>query len=190
MDAAAFEQVYGAFRDFHTYFAPLFGRRETRDRSRDYLQALLVQFGERRNAENLSESVGVSARAMQRFLTDSPWDDDTAIGRLQGYLAPRLGHPEAVGVLDGSDFPKQRVRHHNGRSGLRLVRGNAVGPWTNAEIALSRVMPSAASSVAFLNEATGSGMNVRRGAGGEGAEGAGRSKSVHRCCLIKIAPLH
>ena len=31
---------------------------------------------------------------------------------------------------------QQWVRHHNGRSGLRLVRGNAVGPWTNAEIAL------------------------------------------------------
>ncbi len=31
MDAAAFEQVYGAFGDFHAYFAPLFGRRETRD---------------------------------------------------------------------------------------------------------------------------------------------------------------
>ena len=30
MDAAAFEQVYGAFGDFHAYFAPLFGRRETR----------------------------------------------------------------------------------------------------------------------------------------------------------------
>ena len=27
MDAAAFEQVYGAFQDFHAYFAPLFGRR-------------------------------------------------------------------------------------------------------------------------------------------------------------------
>ena len=25
----------------------------------------------------------------------------------QEYLAPRLGHPEAVWVLDGSDFPKQ-----------------------------------------------------------------------------------
>ena len=34
MDAAAFEQVYGAFGDFHAYFAPLFGRRETRDHSR------------------------------------------------------------------------------------------------------------------------------------------------------------
>ena len=107
MDAAAFEQVYGAFQDFHSYFAPLFGRRETRDHSRHYLQALLVQSGERRNAENLSETVPASARVMQRFLAESPWDDDTVIGRLQEYLGPRLGHPGAVWVLDGSDFPKQ-----------------------------------------------------------------------------------
>ena len=110
MDAAAFEQVYGAFQDFHAVFAPLFGRRETRDHSRHYLQALLVQSGERRNAENLSETVPASARAMQRFLTESPWEDDGVMGRLQEYLAPRLGHPEGVWVVDGSDFPKQGVK--------------------------------------------------------------------------------
>ena len=62
-----------AFGDFHAYFALLFGRRETREHSGHYLQALLVQSGERRNAENLSETVPGSARGMQRFLTDSPW---------------------------------------------------------------------------------------------------------------------
>ena len=107
MDAAAFEQVYEAFGEFHSFFAPLFGRRESRDHSRNYLRALLVQSQDRRNAENLSESVGVPARAMQRFLTAAPWDDDAVMGRLQEYLAPRLGHPEAVWGLDGSDFPKQ-----------------------------------------------------------------------------------
>ena len=107
MDAAAFEQVYQNFQEFHAYFAGLFGRRETRERSGHDLQALLVQSGERRNAENLSETVPESARGMQRFLTDSPWDDDAVIGRLQEYLAPKLEHPEAVWVLDGSDFPKQ-----------------------------------------------------------------------------------
>ena len=66
-----------------------------------------MQAGERRNAENLSESVGISARAMQRFLTEARWSDDAVIGRLQEYLAPKLGHPEAVWVFDGSDFPKQ-----------------------------------------------------------------------------------
>ena len=107
MDASAFEQVYRSFRDFHAYFAPLFGRRETREHSGNYLQALLVQDQARRNAENLSESVGISARAMQRFLTEARWSDETVIGRLQEYLAPRLGHLEAVWVFDGSDFPKQ-----------------------------------------------------------------------------------
>ncbi len=55
----------------------------------------------------MSEAVPASARVMQRFLTESPWDDDAVIGRLQEYLGLRLGHPEAVWVLDGSDFPKQ-----------------------------------------------------------------------------------
>ena len=77
------------------------------EHSRHYLQALLVQSGERRNAENLSETVPASARGMQRFLTDSPWEDDVIIGRLQEYLRSRLEYPEAVWVLDGSDFPKQ-----------------------------------------------------------------------------------
>ena len=96
MDAAAFEQVYEAFGEFHSFFGPLFGPREARDHSRHYLQTLLVQSQDRRNAENLSESVGVSARAMQRFLTEAPWDDDAMMGRLQECLAPRLEHPEAV----------------------------------------------------------------------------------------------
>ena len=89
MDASAFEQVYGAFQDFHAYFGPLFGRREARDHSRHYLQALLVQSGERRNAENLSEMVPASARVMQRFLTAAPWDDDAVIGRLQEHYGGR-----------------------------------------------------------------------------------------------------
>ena len=99
----AFEQVYEAFQDFHSYFGPLFGRREARDLRRDYPQALLVQSGERRNAENLP----TSARAVQRFLTESPWDYDAVMERRQEYLDPRLERPEAVWVLDGSGFPKQ-----------------------------------------------------------------------------------
>ena len=107
MDGASFERVYGNFQDFHAFFAASFGRKQWREHSRNYLQGLLVQAGERRNAENLSESVGIPARAMQRFLTEARWSDDAVIGRLQEYLAPKLGHSEAVWVFDGSDFPKQ-----------------------------------------------------------------------------------
>ena len=44
---------------------------------------------------------------MQRFLTGARWDDDALIERRQEYLASGLGHPKAVWLPDGSDFPKQ-----------------------------------------------------------------------------------
>ena len=107
MDAADLEQAFESFEDLHSYFAPLFDRREARELRRHYLLPLLVQSGDRPNAESLSEAVPVSARAMQRFLTESPRDDDRVASRLQGYLGLRLGHLEVVWVLDGNDFPKQ-----------------------------------------------------------------------------------
>ena len=110
MEAGVFERVYQAFQEFHTYFAGAFGRKQWREQSQYYLQGLLVQSQERRNAENLSEMVPVSARSMQRFLTEARWDDDAVIARLQEYLGPRLEHPLAVWVFDGSDFPKQGVK--------------------------------------------------------------------------------
>ena len=119
MDAAAFEQVFGAFQDFHAYFAPLFGRREARGHSRHYLQALLVQSGERRNAENLSETVPASARVMQRFLAESPWDDDTVIGvvnqghqarKLQVMLTPVLAQAELELIDRHQRMVERRIR--------------------------------------------------------------------------------
>jgi SRSO17 transposase len=110
MELAEFERVYQDFREFHAFFAPTFGRIQWREHSGHYLQALLVQSQERRNAENLAETVPVSARALQRFLTEARWDDEAVTGRLQEYLSPRLTHPLAVWVFDGSDFPKQGVK--------------------------------------------------------------------------------
>ena len=106
MDAAAFEQVYEAFGEFHPFFAPLFGRRESRDHSENYVRALLLQSRDRRNAENLSESVGVSARAMQRFFTKAPWDDDTAMGRLQEYLGASAVAPGGAVGAGRQRFPQ------------------------------------------------------------------------------------
>ena len=66
-----------------------------------------MQSQERRNAENLAEMVSVSARSLQRFLTEARWDHGAVIGQLQAYLGPRLLDPWGVWVVDGSDFPKQ-----------------------------------------------------------------------------------
>jgi SRSO17 transposase len=108
LDLQEFDRLEASFRRFHAYFAPAFGRQQWRERSRDYLRGLLVQSGERGNAENLAEAVeGASARVLQRFLTEANWDPLAVTEALHRYLAPRLAHPEAVWIVDESDFPKQ-----------------------------------------------------------------------------------
>ena len=68
MERDDFERIYDSFCAFHAEFAPFFGRQQWREHSGDYLQGLLVQAEERRNAENISEALPVSAHSLQRFL--------------------------------------------------------------------------------------------------------------------------
>ena len=117
MAAADLEVVYEAFPEFHAYFGPEFGRKQWRERSEQYLQALPVQSPERRNGENLSETVAASPRALPRFLTEARWDDDVVVGRLvvgrlQEYQGPRLAEPRGVwcGRWTAATFPKQGMQ--------------------------------------------------------------------------------
>src|SRR5713226_6210744 len=97
MDQAEFDRAATAFAAFHQEFAPLFGRREAQVRSEQYVRGLLVQQTDRRNAENLAESiVGATPRALQRLLTESPWPSEPVIARLQTYLGERLNTPEGL----------------------------------------------------------------------------------------------
>ena len=69
MDAVALERVSEAFQDFHDYFAPDFGRREAREHSRHYLQALLVQSGraaQRREFVGNGSGVATGVTAVSR----------------------------------------------------------------------------------------------------------------------------
>jgi SRSO17 transposase len=111
VDLALFDDVRWQLADFHRRFAPLFGRPEARQRSEQYLRGLVVQQTDRRNAENLAEAIpGATPRALQRFLTEAPWDAAAVVAELQAYLAERLTAPDAVFVLDETGFPKQGTR--------------------------------------------------------------------------------
>src|SRR4051812_184349 len=108
MDGVAFDRVATTFAAFHAQFAPLFGRDETQVHSEQYLRGLFVQHADRRNAENLAEAIaGASPRALQRFVTASPWDDARVLTRLQRVVGTHLSAPDGVWVLDDSGFPKQ-----------------------------------------------------------------------------------
>ena len=111
MAPALFDDVNWQLADFHRRFAPRFGRPEARRRGEQYLRGLIVQQTDRRNAENLAEAVpGATPRALQRFLTEAPWDATAVVGDLQAYVADRLSAPDAVFVLDETGFPKQGTR--------------------------------------------------------------------------------
>ena len=108
MNRAEFDRIAETFADFHREFAPLFGRPEAVDHAEQYLRGLLVQQTDRRNAENVSEAVdGVAPRALQRFLSNSPWLSERVVDRLQRYVGRRLSRPDGIFVIDGSEFPKQ-----------------------------------------------------------------------------------
>jgi SRSO17 transposase len=130
MDLEALDRVEAAFRTFHAGFAPAFGRKQWRQRSHHYLQGLLVQTEERANAENLAERVDVSARSLQRFLTDARWDDRGVIARLQEYLGPHLAHPDAVWAVDESGFPKQGQKS----AGVARQYCGALGKIANCQV--------------------------------------------------------
>lgn len=111
MDPACFDDVSGSLTAFHRRFAPLFGRPEARRRSEQYLRGLVVQQTDRRNAENLADAIpGATPRALQRFLSEAPWDAAAVITELHAYLAERLSAPEAVFVLDETGFVKQGTK--------------------------------------------------------------------------------
>ena len=111
MEPAVFDRVAAVFAGFHQQFARLFGRKEAQQRSEQYVRGLLVQQTDRRNAENLAEAVaGATPRALQRLLTDAPWEADPVIAALHGYVAPRLNAPDGVFVLDETGFPKKGTK--------------------------------------------------------------------------------
>jgi SRSO17 transposase len=108
MDQGAFDRVAVSFAGFHAEFAPLFGRKDTQRRSEQYLRGLLVQQTDRRNAENMAETIaGATPRTLQRLLTEAPWPTEPVIDRLQAYIGARLNEPSGVFVIDESGFPKQ-----------------------------------------------------------------------------------
>ena len=108
MDSADFDRVAATFPAFYWRFAPHFGYPQAQRRCTQYLRGLLVQDAERRNAENLAEAIeGASARTLQRFLTESPWDSGRVIDALHAYLGPRLTADDGVFVVDDTGVAKQ-----------------------------------------------------------------------------------
>jgi len=105
------EAVYelaDALVNFHNIFNPAFNRPVQLELGITYLKGLLSDM-ERKSAEPIALQYldPQRVRALQRFLTDSPWDEALGSQLYQNRMAALIGSDDGIFTVDSSEFPKQ-----------------------------------------------------------------------------------
>ena len=102
------ETVGRELTEFSALFGPTFGRSEPAALFELYLQGLLSD-AERKNVEAIALKLDGPERVrnLQRFMSDSPWDEPWMRKRHWELCAEALSDPQGVWSIDGSEFPKK-----------------------------------------------------------------------------------
>jgi SRSO17 transposase len=85
-----------------------FGRCEVRERALRYIKGLLSPQIERKNGWQLAEAMGeATPDGVQYLLNRAQWCTDAVRDAVRAYVVERLGHPDAVLVVDETGFLKK-----------------------------------------------------------------------------------
>jgi len=101
------KEFMNELRGFHEQFADCFQRSESREH---FLKYMTGQFSplERKSIEPIALAVkGGNVRALQRFVSDAPWDEDNMIAKYCSFVNDDLGSPEGALIFDESGFVKK-----------------------------------------------------------------------------------
>ena len=91
-------------KGFHEQFGGCFLRSESRANFFRYMAGQFSQI-ERKSIEPIAIAVeGGKVRAMQRFVSDAPWDDEKLILKYRKLFVDDLGHADGVVIFDESGF--------------------------------------------------------------------------------------
>lgn len=94
-------------KGFHENFAGCFQRSESRDNFYRYMTGQFSHL-ERKSIEPIAIATeGGKVRAMQRFVSDAPWDDVKIIDIYRSLVNDDLGHPDGAIIFDESGFVKK-----------------------------------------------------------------------------------
>jgi SRSO17 transposase len=94
-------------KGFHDQFADCFERSESREH---FLKYMAGQFSplERKSIEPIALAVEEgNVRALQRFVSDAPWDEDKMIVKYRSFVNDDLGSPDGALIFDESGFVKK-----------------------------------------------------------------------------------
>ncbi len=96
-------------KGFHENFADCFQRSESRDNFHRYMAGQFSTL-ERKSIEPIAFAIeGGKVRAMQRFVSDAPWDDENIMFKYRSLVNDDLGHPDGAIIFDESGFVKKGV---------------------------------------------------------------------------------
>lgn len=94
-------------KGFHEQFADCFLRSESREHFFRYMAGQFSEL-ERKSIEPIAFSVeGGQVRAMQRFISDAPWDEDNIMIKYRNMVKDDLGHPSGAIIFDETGFVKK-----------------------------------------------------------------------------------
>jgi SRSO17 transposase len=133
-------EVLDRLEDYAAVFRDDFPHKKQAVWSGVYLRGLLHD-GERKSIEPLSARVtlppGLDSKdpeqALQQFVNQSPWDDQTPARRYRQHLAKTFASPEGIFVFDDTSFPKQG-KHS---VGVQRQYCGALGKRANCQVAPS-----------------------------------------------------
>ena len=92
---------------FHEQFADCFQRSESRDHFYKYMAGQFSPL-ERKSIEPIALAViDGNVRAMQRFVSDAPWDDGKMIAKYRSLVNDDLGSTDGALIFDESGFAKK-----------------------------------------------------------------------------------
>jgi len=94
-------------KGFHEQFSDCFIRSESR---KHFFNYMVGQFSdlERKSIEPIALAVkDGNVRALQRFVSDAPWDDNNMISKYRSFVNEDLGSPDGALIFDESGFVKK-----------------------------------------------------------------------------------
>jgi len=94
-------------KGFHENFSDCFQRTESRDNFYRYMSGQLCHL-ERKSIEPIAFAIeGGKVRAMQRFVSDAPWDENKIMFKYRSLVNDDIGHPDGAIIFDESGFAKK-----------------------------------------------------------------------------------
>jgi len=94
-------------KGFHEQFYDCFQRSESREHFFNYMAGQFSEL-ERKSIEPIALAIkDGNVRALQRFVSDAPWDDNKMITKYRSFVNDDLGSPDGAIIFDESGFVKK-----------------------------------------------------------------------------------